>query len=219
MNLAKKLSTGINICKNFVLDLLFPIQCIGCGMEGAWLCKKCFKTIKINKKKTSDKIIVTALYHKNPILQKAIHVYKYQFIKELHKPLAHLLIKKIRNYKLEIRNYLLVPVPLHKKRLKFRGFNQVELLANQVAEHFSIPVITDVLIRIKHTKAQMELSEKQRVKNIKNCFICAIPKKAKNKNILLIDDVATTGSTLGECKKVLLQAGAKNVLSLVLAKT
>ena len=94
MNLAKKLSTAFNICKNFILDLLFPIKCIGCEFEGSWLCEKCFKTIKINKAEnpTSKKIIVTASYHKNPILQKAIHVYKYQFIKELHKPLAHLLI-------------------------------------------------------------------------------------------------------------------------------
>ena len=216
MNLTKKLSTAMlkNI-KNFILDLIFPIKCLGCGYEGAWLCQKCFKSIKIKFTKNSDKIIVVASYHKNPVLQKAIHFYKYKFIQELHNPLSRLLIKRIKNLKLEIKNFLLIPVPLHQKRLKYRGFNQTELLANDLVKHYNIPLISDVLIRVKHTKPQMELKETQRKQNIKNCFACVNHKKIASKNILLLDDVATTGSTLRECEKILLQAGAKKVLSLV----
>ncbi|MAG44978.1 hypothetical protein CL633_03775 [bacterium] len=214
MNFTTKLSTA----KKFALDLVFPIQCLNCRKKQVWLCKECLKSINISKKKHAH-ALVTASYH-NPILKHAIHVFKYQFIKDLGKPLAELIIHRIKNYESKIMNYALMPVPLHKKRLKWRGFNQAEILANHTAKHFNIPVINNALIRIKHNKPQMQIkNEKTRKQNIIQSFQCIRPDLVKNKNIILIDDVCTTGATLSECRKTLLKSGARNVLSLVLAKT
>lgn len=110
-----------------------------------------------------------------------------------------------------------IPVPLHKKRKNWRGFNQAELIAGQFASRTYLPLITDKLVRIKYLRPQAGLKEKERVENIKSCFIW----KGENlmgKNIILIDDVVTTGSTLNECAKVLKENGAGEVWGLVVAK-
>jgi ComF family protein len=128
---------------------------------------------------------------------------------------------------------LVVPIPLHKRRLRWRGFNQSELLANYISENLTpgmeIPVLNDILIRKKHTTPQMQVKKySERKENIKDAFEIYPVKSAggsaekfkriKNKNILLVDDVATTGATLNECAKTLKQSGAKKVFALVLAR-
>lgn len=214
MNLPNKLSTA----KNFIFDIIFPIQCLNCNQEETWLCKKCLDAIKVSNKKYCN-ILITADYN-NPILKKAIHVFKYQFIKDLGKPLAKLIINRIKNQDLRIKNYILIPMPLHKKRLKWRGFNQAEILANHIAEYFNLTVINNALAKIKHTKPQMQIkNEKLRKQNIIKAFQCIKPDLIKNKKIILIDDVCTTSATLSECKNILLKSEAKQVLGLVLAKT
>ena len=107
-------------------------------------------------------------------------------------------------------------MPLHKKRQRLRGFNQSEQLARAISKNFNLE-INHNLIRIKHKKAQAKLHEKNRWENIKNCFSYQ-GKNLNNKNILLIDDVATTGATLNECAKVLKENNAKEVWGLVVAK-
>ena len=112
---------------------------------------------------------------------------------------------------------MLVPVPLHWRRRIKRGFNQSQLLAKRIKLP-QIPVSTD-LVRIRHTKQQWDLNPAQRRKNVKGAFNMTNPDVVRGKTILLVDDVATTGSTLNECSRVLKKAGCDEVFCLVLART
>lgn len=113
---------------------------------------------------------------------------------------------------------LLIPVPLHWRRLYKRGFNQSSLLAQRVGKLGNKPVSLNVLKRIHNTPSQGNLSLEERIKNMKECFKVVRPEKIKNKSILLIDDVMTTGATLNACAKTLLKAGAEKVTVLCVAR-
>lgn len=111
-----------------------------------------------------------------------------------------------------------IPVPLHPKRLRERGFNQSLLLARQVAKALKLELDYLSLRRVRHTSPQMALGMKERHENVKEAFEVAGRKTFKDRAILLIDDVATTGTTLNECAKALTAAGASEVFCLTLAK-
>lgn len=225
---------------NFLLDLFFPIYCLGCEREKIWLCENCFKKIPLNSKsecpfcqkpsffgRTCQKCqnknlngLIIASDYQNELLKKIIFSFKYKFIKELSSYLGELLISALKNHPLisSIESFVIIPVPLHWRRKKWRGFNQSELLAKKIEEYFSIPLFEKILIRKKHTKPQVKLKEKERKENIKNAFTIENPCAILNKKIILIDDVSTTGATLEECSKVLKKAGAKEIWGLVLAR-
>lgn len=199
-----------------ILDIIFPSMCINCKKEGALLCDDCFKTIEIcNILKTAEpiqKIYIPCLYHKNPILQKAIHRLKYTFYKDLANPLSQLLKQMIDKYPLP-NNIHIVPIPLHKKRQKFRGFNQSEILAQQL----NLP-ISNLLIRTKHTERQATLNKHQRKLNLENSFVIN-PKIQFRKTtpLLILDDICTTFSTMREAAKALQKAGFKIIFGIVIA--
>lgn len=113
---------------------------------------------------------------------------------------------------------LLVPVPLHIKKLRERGFNQSLLLAKKIGEKYKLPVNFSLLKRCKFTLTQTGLNKAEREKNIKGAFEIADKKKVAGKDIILIDDVYTTGATINECARVLLKAGAQKVAVLTLAR-
>ena len=217
-----------------ILDLLFPIQCLGCGKEGNFICYSCFKKLPLNTKKSKNNLLI-ASYYKNLLIKQLIHKYKYDFIKDLAKPLGLLMVKKLQSQEVRPQkvgtfskkvplfrsDLYLVPVPLHKKRLKWRGFNQAELLAQEISKKINIPVINNLLIRIKHTLPQMKIQDaKQRKKNMNQAFALNpnFNNNLENKNIILIDDISTTGSTMKECTQVLKPLKPKNILGLVIAK-
>ena len=221
-----------------ILDFIFPIECLHCCKEGEFLCDHCLKKIKLrdkkqcplcNKKQSNDnlcskcrsqscldKIIICADYE-NIILQKTILYFKYKYVRNLHIKLAHLMINTVQNIDLP-SNTIIIPTPLHKRRKLERGFNQSELLANHIATYFNITLITNALVRKKNIQHQADLNRKQRRNNIKNCFVLKNKELIKNKNILLIDDVITTGATLNEQAKLLKQNNAQTVWALVIAK-
>ena len=114
---------------------------------------------------------------------------------------------------------LIIPVPLSYRRLFKRGYNQSVLLARELSKLTGIEVDVTSLVKIKNTKAQSSLLGKNRLKNIKNAFAIKNTNKIKNKRIVLIDDVMTTGATLSECAKILIRAGAKSVDTLTVART
>ncbi len=105
----------------------------------------------------------------------------------------------------------IIPVPLHKLRFTMRGYNQAELLSYQISKYTKIPMIKDVLIRIKFTKKQSLIPIEDRKSNIKDAFSIWSKEIIKGKNILLIDDIMTTGSTVNECSKELVVSGANEV--------
>jgi ComF family protein len=166
-------------------------------------------------------ILVCASYD-DELLQKAIHTLKYKFVKGLAEPLSNLLAKTLKkNSQFSILNseFLIIPVPLHLKRLKWRGFNQAQEFAWCLEKNLDLEVKNNVLIRSKYAKPQMQIKHHlARRKNIKNAFECIRPKEIKDKVVILIDDVCTTSATLEECAKALSLAKPKEIWGLVLAR-
>jgi len=151
-----------------------------------------------------------------------IYRYKYDFIKDLSKPLAKLMIKQL-NKSLEPRpkDIILIPIPLHKKRLKWRGFNQAHLLSIEIGQELNISTNDKILLRTKHCQPQMSIkSSKKRKENIRQVFTINpdFKKNLKDKNIILVDDVSTTGATLKEAAKTLKELKPKQIWGLVIAR-
>jgi competence protein ComFC len=116
------------------------------------------------------------------------------------------------------KDFILMPVPLYKKRLLERGFNQAALLAGGLSDRLGLEVEEKVLERVRQTVPQVDLEEKERKDNVKNVFSVRDISRVKNKKIILVDDVITTGATIEECGKVLKLSGAKEVWGVALAK-
>jgi len=149
-------------------------------------------------------------------MRQAVHQLKYKNLRALAKPLAKLL-----NDFLVINpvpGEVLVPVPLHPRRLRERGHNQSHLLAEELSSLINLPVIDDCLIRKRHTPPQARTATvEERRSNIANAFTC-VNDRLQDKQVLLIDDVSTSGATLDACAKTLKAAGAVSVWGLVLAR-
>jgi len=151
-------------------------------------------------------------------LKKLIHEFKYSGKDYLGKSLGKLMRTFIRDYQLPIEHLdFLIPIPLHKSRQREREFNQAEILSQEVAQEFDKKILTDLLIRVKPTQTQTELNFQERCQNVKRSFAVTKPELIKNANLLLIDDILTTGATASEAAKCLKEAGAKIVLLLTLA--
>jgi ComF family protein len=162
-------------------------------------------------------------YH-NPLVKECIHTYKYNSIESLAKPLGKKMIDILSHTEIPLPD-LLIPIPLHPLRYRYRGFNQSEFLAREIATHltpsFSYPLSTDILKRSQLTKPQASLKNKeQRVSNLKDVFTLDTEKAhiLKEKSIWLIDDVSTTNTTLTQASIPLKKAGAKEVWGIVLAR-
>lgn len=227
--------------KKFTIDLFFPKKCLGCGRADIYLCPACFNKIEVlpivhKKQKYLDKLIAACQY-RNPLVKELIKNFKYNYIKELAEPLGHLLIKSLeKNWRLGILfhqtqtknwKFIIMPIPLYGTRKRKRGFNQAELLAKEVAEHFNLPLETNILKRILPTVPQVDIKNHEKRKtNIKDAFDISpqpsveglAPSAVEGKTIILIDDVTTTGATLIEAAKVLKKSGANEIWGLVVAK-
>ena len=138
-------------------------------------------------------------------------VLKYMGRKNLSVRMGEMMAEKVRQEPRYKYIDLIVPVPISWSSLKQRGFNQTELLARQISKNLGIPSDPEVICRIKDTPSQTGLSKEEREKNLLAAFQVRHGHKIKGKNILLVDDVYTTGSTSRECTKVLLEAGADRV--------
>lgn len=211
--------------KNFILDILFPKFCIICSKEGSYLCYDCFSMIDILENPQRDIKTLDGLYcavsYDNFVVKKLINQFKYgPCIKELSSPLFFLILTHFTNLnELPVfKDFVLISVPLHKKKIKQRGFNQAEEIGKHLSKSSEIPILNNVLFKIKQTPAQVELKKEQRKENIKGAFSIQNPELIKEKKILLIDDIFTTGSTLKECAKVLKQSGAKEIWGVVIAR-
>lgn len=144
-------------------------------------------------------------------LATAINLYKFHGIKRLHKPLGDFLLQ------FELKGIdAIIPVPLGIRKLRERGFNQSLLLSKKVADSRNIPLFMNALFKKKETAPQLGLSARERESNLKGAF--AVKQDFSGMNLLLIDDVMTTGATAKECSRQLLQAGAREVSVLTLAR-
>ncbi|MEK7131514.1 MAG: ComF family protein [Patescibacteria group bacterium] len=201
-----------------IKDLLFPKFCAGCGQEGSWLCADCLP--EINTLKTEKAVAnldgITALfdYGENTI-SKLIKIFKYNYLLEI----AEIFKKIITDAKSNDAwsGFIIIPVPLHARRERERGFNQSEIIAKLFAEKFGLETNKN-LHRVIYTAQQAKLSGEQRRANLKNAFVFSNSDKAVPEKVLLVDDVFTTGATMQECAKVLKNKGVKVVWGLVLAR-
>jgi competence protein ComFC len=162
-------------------------------------------------------------YKEKQLTRKLIYQFKYQpYLKDLAETLASILIEHFvisgKNTDEIWDNGVLVPVPLDKKKLKLRGYNQAEELSKELSKILQIPVVSNNLIKINPTKPQMELSKSEREKNLENAFAIKNPAGFAGKKIFLVDDVYTTGSTMEECAKVLKKNEVKNVWGIAIAR-
>lgn len=228
-----------------LLDFFFPKKCCGCGKFGTFFCESCIKSILqsdlvcptcerpaiggkyhplCNKKYGLDGLWSLGIYQ-DP-LKKAIQKLKYKFVTDIADTLTDLMIEYWAKYtpqfieeikKTHGEEWVIVPVPLHPKREKWRGFNQSALLGKILASKLGLEY-AEALKRTKHTKPQVKLSSWERKKNIKNAFSLDTKYNIQNTSILLIDDVWTTGSTLKECCYILKRAGAQSVWAITLAR-
>ena len=218
---------GSYLCSVCTADFV-PIQspiCLSCGImfrskEGSnRICGDCITLPKRFR-------IARAPLAYDQALMNLIHCYKYSGKIQLAKPLGGLLLVTFHRYWDADNIDLLIPVPLYTGRFKQRGFNQAYLLIynwEKIAKELNlivpgIPIETHALLRNRSTAAQTGLGRKERMLNIKNAFGVRQPEKIKGKRILLVDDVYTTGATVDECSRVLLENGAKYVDVLTVAR-
>ncbi len=200
-------------------------------------CPVCKKPLLIIYNKNSKKYHIQSCYHSQkkylswlgsatffnePIVKTLIENYKYKFLKNISLTLSAILIAYLEETSLkEIikkQNWLITPLPLYPRREKWRGFNQSELIAKEVAKFLEIPYRKDILKRVKPTKEQALLSLKDRFKNIENAFLLNInQEEIRGKKIIIVDDVFTSGATLKEAAKTLKQAGVLKVAGLTIA--
>jgi ComF family protein len=148
-------------------------------------------------------------------LREAIHQFKYRPCRSLGEPLGAWMADRVRL----IRDVdMIMPVPLHLKRLRQRGFNQALLLAHGLSERFHVSLSCNNLVRVRPTRPQVELTGDERIKNVKGAFSLRKPGEVEARHIVIVDDVFTTGATMQECAAVLKKAGAGQVTALTLAR-
>ncbi|MDO8663044.1 MAG: ComF family protein [Candidatus Omnitrophota bacterium] len=194
-----------------------PPFCASCGRHlekkslNKNICPACLK-----KRLHFDRAFSPCLYE--GVTKELIHEFKYKSKDHLGKPLSKIMIEFIKEYELPV-DYLdfIIPIPLHKARLREREFNQAEILSRQIALEFKKDLITDALYRHRLTKTQTGLATDKRFANVKESFFVSQDSDLKNKNILIVDDVLTTGATSSEAALSLKDAGANIVFVLTLA--
>jgi ComF family protein len=224
-----------------ILDLLFPPRCIACSKPGQEIiCGECLRQINYLKPpicsvcgKPKDRYFQGALCEdcsKNKpaftlarsvalyegVLKEAIHKFKFNCKKGLSDPLGRLIAEHLKGSDIPIRDIdIVIPIPLSRQRERERGYNQSMLLAEVVSREFQVKLDVTSLKKIKDIKPQFELARAERLVNIKGAFVsCEI----SNLNVLVIDDIYTTGATVSEAVSALKVAGAKNVYVLTLAR-
>jgi ComF family protein len=199
-----------------ILNLVFPPRCEVCRKSGEEaLCPECFSNIKFMKPQFG----IHCVSSYDGVLRTALHRFKFQKRKKLAEPLGVLMVNYLgqaQTLKLKEIDGI-IPVPLHPRRRRERGYNQTELLAGVVGRYYEVPVLPS-LERVKNTQPQFELKREARQTNIKGAFRVSEPKSVNDKRVLLLDDIYTTGSTISECVRVLNSAGARRIEVLTLSR-
>jgi ComF family protein len=199
-----------------LLDLIFPPKCEVCRQPGRdALCPECCRQIKFLRPQLG--VYSAAVY--DGVVKEALHRFKFQGRQGLAEPLGVLLVQYLSQAPgLKMSEVeALVPVPLHRKRLRQRGYNQAELLARVIGRYYDKPVVT-ALERQRNTHAQFDLPRQERFTNLKEAFRVGDRAAVQNRKVMLVDDIYTTGSTVGECVRALKTAGARRIEILTLSR-
>ncbi len=245
MEIIKNLKSLICAGSKLVLDCLFPLKCLSCYKEGSWVCSECLPKLKINNfqyciicegrnldgrvcmacaEKSYLNGLLVVFDYKHYLVKKLITTFKYQKAHQLKYFLSDYLVDLLHtvfilNLDLEKQDDMVVTfVPLHKKRLIERGFDQANLLSEILAQQLNLN-FTQLLVRTRYTIPQVKLSIDERLNNLQGAFKVQDARQSIfNKKVILVDDVVTTGSTMQECARVLKLAGAAEVWGIAIAK-
>ena len=214
---------------NTILDIIFPASCLSCGTNGKDLCLECISEIPLAERETA-KWIFPLYDYRYPPIKKALWFFKYNGKKKLAEIFAENIYDKILEELSELsvmenfREIVLIPIPLSSKRYRERGYNQAELLCkelekiNTARKCANMELKNDILIKIKDAEHQARIHNRsERLKNIVGSFSVKNSESIKNRNIILIDDIVTTGATLNEAKKILKQNGARKIIAFTVA--
>ncbi len=212
-----------------ILDFIFPPLCVCCqnllAHGNEHVCPPCWKSLKRVEAtlplftETRDKLLMSGaidelvslyVFEKEGVFQKMIHSVKYSGTRALGVELGRRLGQIIVDH--GARADALVPMPLHKRKLRERGYNQCEFIAQGLSGVAGIPVHNEYVRRAKFTQTQTALSIEERRRNMEQAFAC-VSEEVKEKSIILIDDIITTGATIESCAEVLKRAGARRIIA------
>ncbi len=225
-----------------VLRLLYPPRCLVCGsLSEEVLCRGCFAQLKFikppmcdlcgkpydelahaapicsdcrNTKRWFDRCRCAVRYE--GVAREMIHKFKYGGERRLASEMARLMVEILNDFPLQIE--LVIPVPLHSKRLRERGFNQSELIAELLSERVNVPMNSSLLIRIRETKPQFDLEPRERLNNVRGAFELVEASAVTGKVVLIVDDVMTVGATLNECARALRKGKPRAVYAAAFAR-
>ncbi|MDR3519635.1 MAG: phosphoribosyltransferase family protein [Candidatus Pacebacteria bacterium] len=222
----------LNTILDSILDIVFPTKCIFCGKKNADLCRECLIDIP-NAERESAKWIFPLYDYRNPIIKKSLWMLKYNGKRRLAKIFAAQIYENMMEELSELailenfHDIIIIPIPLSNKRYRERGFNQAQLICEELIKingsrkALAFKLENNILIKPKETEHQARIKDRNlRLKNIIGSFAIKNTEATeliKNKNIILIDDVTTTGATLAEAKKILRQSGARKVIAFTVA--
>ena len=219
------------------LNLIFPKWCIGCGKEGTLICSSCQSSLprvmpplcpRCGRPQPSGILCPSCVswraeidgirspFRFDGVMRQAIYQLKYRNLRALAEPLARLLNDYLVTS--PVPGDVLVPVPLHRKRLRERGYNQSSLLAKELGKLISLPVVDNCLVRQRQAPPQARTtSVEERQSNVAGAFTCR-DQRLQDRQVLLIDDVATSGATIDACAVALKTTGVTSVWGLALAR-
>lgn len=226
-----------------VIDLFFPPACFGCGarLSQIGLCATCSKNLTVfphlscprcfrrlpnfkNICHPEEKFVLASpLSFSQPAIRKTIHVLKYKRAKSACATLepfikTYLAASGLADHLRQNRFHVL-PIPLHPRRFQERGFNQAELIAENIATLLQLPLEKNNLLRQKNTPSQIGADKTVRLQNVCDCFSLKNPDSLRGERCLIVDDVFTTGATMREAVRILKQAGVKEIIAFTAAKT
>ncbi len=216
------------------LNFLFPPRCAGCGQLGSIWCSNCdHKLVRADRKgcpncgfprivaqrcpacELGNLQVRSFARYRAPVKQAILHL-KYSPNQQLASQMAGWLVEIYSEF--DEPADVIIPVPLGDVRRRERGYNQVELIAKSMARYLNIPVQTQALVRVRETRSQVGLDPEERFENVQSAFAANIH-YVQNKNILLLDDLLTSGATLIGCARALFDSGASHVICLTVGRT
>lgn len=233
---------------NFILNIIdwfFTRQCLCCGKFEEYICTNCFKEKKIricncfvcenkennilfkNCKKCRENLLIDGIMslfrYKDEKIREIIYLFKYKYAFKVGIFLGKKLGEMLENFNFNFSNFIIIPIPMSKIKFNKRGFNQSFILGLEVSKMLKIKIYDNILYRKGNTERQAVLNETERHDNLKDVFyinqLSFDENELKNKDVLLVDDVITTGNTVSYCAKILKIAGIKKVFVITIART
>lgn len=211
-----------------VIRLVYPVKCMVCDAllredTTLYLCDSCHKMLPRYEKGFHPIPEIPylnglfAAFHYEEGIDSAIHAMKFKYQPKLSKTMAFLLYEEFLKEPVFPNFDLIIPVPMHPRKKRQRGYNQSELVGRELSRYLNIPIDTDLLVKTRYTRPQSRLKREERLHNMEDAFTIVKGHEVSGKNILLVDDVVTTGTTLNTCAKILYEKGASWIFASVIA--